>query len=247
MAAMRGFVGALFVVSVLALPVIGCGHSEDEWQRAQNANAKLRLDLDASNRLRSADDERYADQQKQIDELTTKLGTLVAALKRDPIGQLQSLGFSEQQIANLLLHKDKDARDDPPPPPPQPRAAASDWKILFNGPLQGEGVCGVKVSLANEGPDPTAILRTGNPLRLAFVKQEYGNKKDCPKEKSRTSLQHVRFDCSGRTIELLSGYDVDWNDKRTDIDFQGAGIAPFTVYPDNSFGDAEWRYVCGAP
>jgi hypothetical protein len=245
MATVRGFVWASSAVPLLFFSLFGCGHNEDEWQRAQNSNAKLRRDLDAANAAHAEDEQRYAAQQTQIEELTSKLGALLAALKSDPITQLKSLGFTEQQIANLLLHKDKDASD--PPPPPKPRTSPSDWKTLFEGALRGEGVCGIRVSIANEGPDPTAMVLRGNPVRLAFVKQEYASKKDCPKEKNQTSLQHVRFNCSLRTIELLSGYDVDWNGKRTDTQFEGFGIAPFQIYPDHSFGDNEWRYVCDVP
>src|SRR5271154_3635039 len=48
-------VGSLLVIAWAGLALVGCGHSEDEWQQSQRDIGKLKADLDAANK-RHADD-----------------------------------------------------------------------------------------------------------------------------------------------------------------------------------------------
>src|SRR5450755_4192221 len=51
----------LFAVLVSAFALAGCGHGEDEWQAAQRDIAKLKADLDASNKRHTDDEQKYTD------------------------------------------------------------------------------------------------------------------------------------------------------------------------------------------
>src|SRR5271170_7009472 len=66
-------VGVLLVAVFAMFALVGCGHSEDEWQQAQRDIAKLKADLDAANKRHSDDDQKYAAAQQEIDDLTAKL------------------------------------------------------------------------------------------------------------------------------------------------------------------------------
>jgi chemotaxis protein MotB len=69
---------ALFAAFVMT----GCGHSEDEWQQAQRDIAKLKADLDASNKRHADDEQKYADAQQQIEDLKAKLKDLGIGLSK---------------------------------------------------------------------------------------------------------------------------------------------------------------------
>jgi chemotaxis protein MotB len=51
----------------------GCGHSEEEWEQAQRDIAKLKADLDASNKRHTEDEQNYTTAQQQIEDLKAKL------------------------------------------------------------------------------------------------------------------------------------------------------------------------------
>jgi chemotaxis protein MotB len=72
------------LVSVLfaALVLGGCGHSEDEWQQAQRDIAKLKADLDASNKRHQDDEAQYAQDQQTIQDLQAKLKDLGVGLSK---------------------------------------------------------------------------------------------------------------------------------------------------------------------
>jgi chemotaxis protein MotB len=65
--------GWLVVAFFATFALAACGHSEDEWQQAQRDIAKLKADLDASNKRHAEDDQKYAAAQQEIDDLTSKL------------------------------------------------------------------------------------------------------------------------------------------------------------------------------
>jgi chemotaxis protein MotB len=65
--------GWLLVAFFATFALAACGHSEDEWQQAQRDIAKLKADLDASNKRHAEDDQKYAAAQQEIDDLTAKL------------------------------------------------------------------------------------------------------------------------------------------------------------------------------
>jgi chemotaxis protein MotB len=74
---------ALLLVACFAMfALVGCGHSEDEWQQAQRDIAKLKADLDAANKRHDDDDQKYAAAQQQIDDLTAKLKGLGVDLSK---------------------------------------------------------------------------------------------------------------------------------------------------------------------
>ena len=72
----------LFAVLVSAFALTGCGHSEDEWQAAQRDIAKLKADLDASNKRHTDDEQKYADAEQQIEDLKAKLKDLGVGLSK---------------------------------------------------------------------------------------------------------------------------------------------------------------------
>lgn len=72
----------LFAVLASAFTLVGCGHSEDEWQAAQRDIAKLKADLDAANRRHADDEQKYADAQQQMDDLKAKLKDLGIGLSK---------------------------------------------------------------------------------------------------------------------------------------------------------------------
>lgn len=74
--------GSLVVALLAAFILVGCGHSEDEWQQAQRDIAKLKADLDASNKRHADDEQKYTDAQQQIDDLKAKLKDLGVGLSR---------------------------------------------------------------------------------------------------------------------------------------------------------------------
>jgi chemotaxis protein MotB len=72
----------LFAVFMAAFALGGCGHSEDEWQAAQRDIAKLKADLDASNKRHADDEQKYADAQQQMEDLKAKLKDLGVGLSK---------------------------------------------------------------------------------------------------------------------------------------------------------------------
>jgi chemotaxis protein MotB len=87
--------------------IAGCGHSEDEWQQAQRDIAKLQADLGAAKALVAQDDKKYADAQKQIDQLNDELKAAgvgkansekEAAQLRDAMSQFKA---SAQQLEQM--------------------------------------------------------------------------------------------------------------------------------------------------
>jgi chemotaxis protein MotB len=78
LAAVLVAIGACGAASV----IVGCGHSEDEWQQAMRENERLKADLDAANNLKREGDQRYADAQQQIEDLKAKLKDYGVGLSR---------------------------------------------------------------------------------------------------------------------------------------------------------------------
>ncbi|MCL2448622.1 MAG: OmpA family protein, partial [Polyangiaceae bacterium] len=75
-------VGLLLIAFLATFALVGCGHSEDEWQQAQRDIAKLKADLDAANKRHADDEQKYSDSQQQIDDLKAKLKDLGVGLSR---------------------------------------------------------------------------------------------------------------------------------------------------------------------
>jgi chemotaxis protein MotB len=75
-------VGLILVALLTTFALVGCGHSEDEWQQAQRDIAKLKADLDAANKRHADDDQKYSDAQQQIEDLKAKLKDLGVGLSR---------------------------------------------------------------------------------------------------------------------------------------------------------------------
>jgi hypothetical protein len=80
-------------VVAASLPfVLGCGGpSAQEWQRAQANIRELQANVEAASRQHIEDDQKYADAQRQIEELDAKLrelGTEAAANQKDLVGRL---------------------------------------------------------------------------------------------------------------------------------------------------------------
>ena len=82
MLTLRMRLAVLFAVLVSAFALAGCGHGEDEWQAAQRDIAKLKADLDASNKRHTDDEQKYADSQQQIEDLKAKLKDLGVGLSK---------------------------------------------------------------------------------------------------------------------------------------------------------------------
>ena len=72
----------LLAVLAGALFLGGCGYSEDEWQQAQRDIAKLKADLDASNKRHQDDEAQYAQDQQTIQDLQAKLKDLGVGLSK---------------------------------------------------------------------------------------------------------------------------------------------------------------------
>jgi len=79
---LRFRVGLLLAAIAVSFALVGCGHSEDEWQDKLRAMAKLQADLDAANKRHADDDQKYTDAQQQIDDLKAKLKDLGVGLTR---------------------------------------------------------------------------------------------------------------------------------------------------------------------
>jgi chemotaxis protein MotB len=74
--------GLLVAVVLSVFTLSGCGYSEDEWQAAQRDIAKLKADLDASNKRHADDEQKYAESQQQIEDLKAKLKDLGVGLSK---------------------------------------------------------------------------------------------------------------------------------------------------------------------
>jgi chemotaxis protein MotB len=76
----------MWLVAVVAtfavLSLVGCGHSEDEWQQAQRDISKLKSDLEQANKRHADDEQKYSDAQQQIEDLKGKLKDLGVGLSR---------------------------------------------------------------------------------------------------------------------------------------------------------------------
>lgn len=81
-------VGLILIALFASFAVVGCGHSEDEWQQAQRDIAKLKADLDAANKRHADDEQKYTEAQQQIEDLRLKLkdsgSAFRAPKKRNP-------------------------------------------------------------------------------------------------------------------------------------------------------------------
>jgi len=75
-------VGSLLVIAWAGLALVGCGHSEDEWQQSQRDIGKLKADLDAANKRHADDEQKYSTAQQEIDDLNAKLKELGVGLSR---------------------------------------------------------------------------------------------------------------------------------------------------------------------
>jgi hypothetical protein len=56
--------------------LLGCGHSEEEWQQAQTDITHLKADLDAANRRHTEDEQNFATTQRELETLQDKLRDL---------------------------------------------------------------------------------------------------------------------------------------------------------------------------
>jgi chemotaxis protein MotB len=74
--------GLVMIAVLTCLALSACGHSEDEWQQAQQEIAKLKADLDAANKRHADDERKYATAQQEIDDLNAKLKELGVGLSR---------------------------------------------------------------------------------------------------------------------------------------------------------------------
>jgi chemotaxis protein MotB len=72
----------LFAILVSSFALAGCGHGEDEWQAAQRDIAKLKADLEASNRRHADDEQKYTEAEQQIEDLKAKLKDLGVGLSK---------------------------------------------------------------------------------------------------------------------------------------------------------------------
>jgi chemotaxis protein MotB len=75
-------IGLVMIAVLTCLALSACGHSEDEWQQAQQEIAKLKADLDAANKRHADDERKYATAQQEIDDLNAKLKELGVGLSR---------------------------------------------------------------------------------------------------------------------------------------------------------------------
>ncbi len=75
-------VGLLLIVIAAAFGLVGCGHSEDEWQQSQRDIAKLKADLDAANKRHAEDEQKYAEASQQMEDLKAKLKDLGVGLSK---------------------------------------------------------------------------------------------------------------------------------------------------------------------
>jgi chemotaxis protein MotB len=75
-------VALLLAALMTSFVLVGCGHSEDEWQQAQRDIAKLKADLDAANKRHADDEQKYSDAQQQMEDLKAKLKDLGVGLSR---------------------------------------------------------------------------------------------------------------------------------------------------------------------
>jgi len=199
------------------LVALGCGARDAEWQRARGDIARLRADLEAASARHAEDERRFAAAQQQIDELKAGFAELRAAM---------------QQPA-------------PPPAPawsPPPASLPGPWTRIETAVVTGEPTCTFGHYVAFEAADAKAPPRHDGSLRTAFTKLVFASKKACPKEANSEMVDRARFECSERTLQVLDGYSVDWNSKKTDFSADGT-IA--TVLPDEPIADKEWTYVCG--
>ena len=199
---------------LLAAVVTGCGGAGPvEWEGAQRDMARLRADLDAANKRHADDEQKYADAEAQIEDMKNKL---------------RELGAAFQDSA----HRHSETTAIPPPVPTVP----SGWQQIGTR----RGSCPAIVAVSFEGAGRVAETLG---IRTAFVKIEYGSKKECPKENFKLVILHTRFDCNLRAFEILDVMDVDWHDKRTDTPGDGSGAR--TQFPDDTLGDLQWKFVCG--
>src|SRR5579862_9327906 len=74
---LRGLWLSTVIAGALALG--GCGYSEDEWQQAQRDIAKLKADLDATNKR---DEAKFAQDQQTIQDLQSKLKDMGVGLSK---------------------------------------------------------------------------------------------------------------------------------------------------------------------
>jgi chemotaxis protein MotB len=75
-------VSAVAAVLMACGALVGCGHSEDEWQQAQRSIAGLKADLEAANKRHADDEQKYADAQQQIQDMQAKLKDLGVGLSK---------------------------------------------------------------------------------------------------------------------------------------------------------------------
>jgi chemotaxis protein MotB len=87
-----------WVAAVVAMGVVGCGYSEDEWQ----------AQLAKYNQLKASDDQKLRDAQAKIDELTNQLkamGLEVSSTKASLAEQQKALAEYEARAKQLELIK----------------------------------------------------------------------------------------------------------------------------------------------
>jgi chemotaxis protein MotB len=97
---------ALFGAPIL----IGCGHSEDEWQGAQRTIAGLKADLDAANKRHTEDEQKYTEAQGQIDDLRNKLKDAGINLSKSAADNAKLKQAMDEYAARLKQLDDMKAR-----------------------------------------------------------------------------------------------------------------------------------------
>ncbi len=102
--------GMLLVTLLGAALVAGCGHSEAEWQQAQQDIAKLKTSLDAANKQLADDQAAYARDQQNIQDLQGKLQDLGVGLSKSEAEKAKLKDAMAQYDVRLKQLDDMKAR-----------------------------------------------------------------------------------------------------------------------------------------
>ncbi len=93
-----------------SLTLVGCGHSEDEWQGAQRSITGLKADLEAANKRHSEDEQKFTDAQQEIDKLKSSLKDLGVNLSKSEQAQMNLKQAMSEYEARLKQLDDMKAR-----------------------------------------------------------------------------------------------------------------------------------------
>jgi hypothetical protein len=220
-----------FPVVCAAILAIGCGGpSAAQWQESQQTIAKLKADLDAANTRHAEDERKYAEATKEMEGLKKKFDTVTDGYNTAVRATIER----QQQVEALSRYHEANAA----PPPADWRG----WHQIWAGPPMGQPRCEVVISTTFEPSPALAQVR----VRRAFIKRTLSSRAACPKEKDRVTTDQMDFDCGGRTISAIGGTMIDWNDNQVSTPDLSDVATPMQVFPD-TYGEAEWKYVCGQP